>query len=55
MPPYNPKGPLSEQFANPVHCVRLSSDGLVYVCDRVNDRIQVFRGTDRLWKDASVR
>ena len=26
-----------------MHCVRLARDGLVYVCDRVNDRIQVFR------------
>jgi DNA-binding beta-propeller fold protein YncE len=43
MPPYSPTGPLSEQFSNPVHCVRLSNDGLVYVCDRANDRIQVFR------------
>jgi DNA-binding beta-propeller fold protein YncE len=34
---------LSKSFANPVHCVRLSRDGLVYVCDRVNDRIQVFK------------
>ena len=25
-----------------MHCVRLSHDGLVYVCDRANDRIQVF-------------
>ena len=33
----------SEQFSNPVHCVRLSNDGLVYICDRANDRIQVFR------------
>jgi len=30
-------------FRNPVHCVRITSDGLVYVCDRVNDRLQVFR------------
>jgi hypothetical protein len=30
-------------FGNPVHCVRLSRDGLVYVCDRMNNRIQVFR------------
>ena len=29
--------------ANAVHCVRLSNDGLVYVCDRGNNRIQVFR------------
>ena len=27
---------------NPVHCVRLTHDGKVYVCDRVNDRLQVF-------------
>jgi 6-phosphogluconolactonase (cycloisomerase 2 family) len=26
-----------------VHCVRISNDGLVYVCDRTNDRLQVFR------------
>jgi DNA-binding beta-propeller fold protein YncE len=32
-----------ETFGNPVHCARLSRDGLVYVCDRLNDRIQVFR------------
>ena len=30
-------------FGNPVHCVRISRDGLVYVCDRQNNRIQVFR------------
>jgi hypothetical protein len=24
------------------HCIRLANDGLVYVCDRGNDRIQVF-------------
>jgi DNA-binding beta-propeller fold protein YncE len=33
----------SSQFGNPVHCVRLSDDGLVYVCDRINDRIQIFQ------------
>lgn len=43
MPPYRASAPLSEQFSNPVHCVRLSNDGFVYVCDRANDRIQVFR------------
>ncbi len=42
-PPYDPKAPASQQFANPVHCVKLSNDGLVYVCDRINDRIQVFK------------
>jgi hypothetical protein len=37
---FNPESP---QFANPVHCVRIARDGLVYVCDRTNNRIQVFR------------
>ena len=32
-----------QQFGNPVHCVRMARDGLVYVCDRLNNRIQVFR------------
>lgn len=30
-----------QQFAN-VHSVRISNDGLVYVCDRRNQRVQVF-------------
>ena len=29
--------------AAPVHCAELSKDGMVYVCDRSNDRIQVFK------------
>ena len=38
-----PGDPGVKSFGNPVHCVRLSRDGLVYVCDRPNNRIQVFR------------
>jgi len=38
-----PPSPPPQQFGSPVHCVRLAKDGLVYVCDRLNDRIQVFR------------
>jgi DNA-binding beta-propeller fold protein YncE len=41
--PYDPEAPLAMQFRNPVHCAEPSRDGLVYVCDRLNDRIQVFR------------
>jgi DNA-binding beta-propeller fold protein YncE len=26
-----------------VHCAELADDGLLYVCDRANDRIQVFK------------
>lgn len=40
--PYDPDAPLAQQFRNPVHCAQPSHDGLVYVCDRVNNRIQVF-------------
>jgi DNA-binding beta-propeller fold protein YncE len=40
---YDPKAPVSQQFGNPVHCVKIANDGLVYVCDRINDRIQVFK------------
>jgi DNA-binding beta-propeller fold protein YncE len=39
LPDYNPDSP---QFANPVHCVVLAENGLVYVCDRRNNRVQVF-------------
>lgn len=40
---YDPAAAPARQFGNPVHCVKLARDGLVYVCDRKNDRIQVFR------------
>jgi hypothetical protein len=39
---YNPDAPPPRQFGNPVHCVKLARDGLVYVCDRQNDRVQIF-------------
>jgi DNA-binding beta-propeller fold protein YncE len=42
LPPYNPSDPPAQQFRNPVHCVALANDGTLYVCDRVNDRIQAF-------------
>ena len=38
----DPNGPPPKQFAV-VHCLKLSRDGLVYVCDRANNRFQVFR------------
>ncbi|HEX9632108.1 MAG TPA: hypothetical protein VGA02_06545 [Gemmatimonadales bacterium] len=41
--PYDPAAPPAGHFRNPVHCAEPSADGLVYVCDRVNNRIQVFR------------
>ena len=50
--PYNPNDPPAQQFRNPVHCVELSHDGLLYVCDRVNDRIQVFKPDGAFVKEA---
>jgi DNA-binding beta-propeller fold protein YncE len=40
---YDPDAPIAQQFRNPVHCAQLADDNLLYVCDRVNDRIQVFK------------
>lgn len=42
-PPNATGGSDPKTFGNPVHCVRLSKDGLVYVCDRTRSRIQVFQ------------
>ena len=39
---YDPRSPPAQQFRTPVHCAEMSHDRLLYVCDRVNDRIQVF-------------
>lgn len=33
-------------FRTPVHCVKIAKDGKIYVCDRGNDRIQVFDKND---------
>ena len=44
---YDPNGPPAPQFRI-VHAVRISKDGLVYVCDRTNDRLQVFTKGRRL-------
>jgi hypothetical protein len=41
--PYRPGAPVDQQFRNPVHCAMVSNDNMVYVCDRSNDRLQVFK------------
>ncbi len=40
---YDPNAPPAQQFRNPVHCADLSVDRMLYVCDRANDRLQVFK------------
>jgi len=37
------QGPAPEGFNNPVHAVLVTNDDLVYVADRTNNRMQVFR------------
>jgi DNA-binding beta-propeller fold protein YncE len=50
--PYDPKAPPAQQFRNPVHCIERSVDDLVYVCDRQNDRLQVFKPDGTFVKEA---
>jgi len=52
--PYDPDKPLIPQFRNPVHCAEPTADGLVYVCDRPNNRIQVFRKDGTFVKEARI-
>jgi DNA-binding beta-propeller fold protein YncE len=42
------EGPAAQQF-NTVHGIRVSNDGLVYVADRRNNRVQIF-ATDGTYK-----
>jgi DNA-binding beta-propeller fold protein YncE len=41
-PALDTDGPGAPQFGGPVHAVKVSNDGLVYVADRPNRRVQVF-------------
>src|ERR1051325_8172503 len=50
---YDPDGPPPPQFRI-VHSVRIANDGLVYVCDRTNDRVQVFRKDGTFVKEGFV-
>ena len=52
--PYDPDAPPAQQFRNPVHCAEISNDGLVYVCDRANDRIQVFQSDGTFVKEMFI-
>jgi hypothetical protein len=52
--PYDPSAPPSKQFRGPVMGLKLSVDGLLYVCDRGNDRIQVFTKQGKFVKEFFV-
>jgi DNA-binding beta-propeller fold protein YncE len=51
---YDPKLPPAKQFRGPVHCAEPSDDGLVYVCDRTSDRIQIFNLEGQFQKEVFV-
>ena len=48
---YDPSAPPTQQFRNPVHCAEMSVDRLIYVCDRVEDRMQVFTPEGKFLKE----
>ncbi len=49
---YDPEAPPAKQFRTPVHCSDLSMDNFVYVCDRPNNRLQVFTREGKFVKEA---
>jgi DNA-binding beta-propeller fold protein YncE len=51
---YDPKAPPAQQFRTPVHCADLSLDGLLYVCDRPNDRLQIFKADGTFVKEVFI-
>jgi DNA-binding beta-propeller fold protein YncE len=52
--PYKPEAPPAQQFRNPVHCADLSNDGLLYVCDRANNRLQIFKPDGTFVKETFI-
>jgi hypothetical protein len=51
---YTPGSTPLQQFRGPVHCADMSVDGLVYVCDRTSDRLQVFTREGKFVKEIFV-
>src|SRR6185436_1635820 len=50
---YSATAPAAKQFRG-VSCVRLAKDGMVYVCDRESNRIQVFQKDGKYVKEVVV-
>lgn len=51
--PYSPTAAPARQFRD-VTCIEIAKDGMVYVCDRSSDRIQVFQKDGKFVKEAIV-
>lgn len=55
LPPYDPDANPIRHYRSPVHDVAIAADGLVYVADRTNDRIQLFQKDGTFVREAFVR
>ena len=55
LPVYDPEADPIRQFRSPVHDVTISDDGLVYVADRTNNRVQVYDKDGEFVQEAFVR
>ena len=55
LPAYDPDAEPLDQFRSPVHGAAISNDGLVYVADRTNNRLQVFQKDGQFVTEAFVR
>ncbi len=53
LPAYDPNAAPARQFRT-VSCVKIAKDGMVYVCDRQNDRLQVFTKDGKFRKEAVI-
>ncbi|MCH2461106.1 MAG: hypothetical protein MK239_08730 [Gemmatimonadetes bacterium] len=55
LPAYDPTSEPIRHFRSPVHGIAIANDGLVYVADRTNNRIQVFQKNGQFVTEAFVR
>jgi hypothetical protein len=51
--PYDPNAAPARQFRD-VTCIEIAKDGMVYVCDRTSNRIQVFQKDGKFVKEGIV-
>ena len=55
LPVYDPAAAPIRHYRSPVHGVTIADDGLVYVADRTNNRVQVFQKDGQFETEAFIR
>ena len=55
LPPYDPAAEPIRHYRSPVHGVAIANDGLVYVADRTNNRVQVFEKSGEFVTETFIR